>query len=483
MDTIISYSLTDTIFQSYHETGNPKVATRKTKLTWDEAASRWKKIYKGRVWYGKRGVKKSDETAYRQALADFEQWRGGIDLQVVKPNTEQYEQAIGIREEMVQICLFEGETEEHERLVKEIAWLKKNLARANPPKLTWDTPVVPDPLAEATVPERMKWYDRVDALRQHAKWTQPAEKDKMISKNIETFNSSRKNKVEAGQLAAKSFHSCAERLKIFLDFVGDMSIDNFNGVHLTAYFDHLMKIVKEKKYSIATAKGYFVAVKTFVNWLYDVEIIDAVPRIMKKLSIKLETKAVKTLSIPEVKQILDSAKGRAKLYILLMLNCGFTQIDIGDLSPDEIKNGRIIRKRSKTKAKDNVPVVNYLLWKETASLLEQYGQKQGERALLNAKGNPVRNLTLKGDKLHTNDSVRNALVALCDKANITCPPPKLFRKTSASLLFNNPVYRGLHQLFLGHSAGTVAEKSYVNTDDTILDDAIRFLGEQYGITE
>jgi len=111
LDTIISYSLTDTIFQSYHETGNPKVATRKTKLTWDEAASRWKKIYKGRVWYGKRGVKKSDGTAYRQALADFERWRGGIDLQVVKPNTEQYEQAIGIREEMVQICLFEGETE------------------------------------------------------------------------------------------------------------------------------------------------------------------------------------------------------------------------------------------------------------------------------------------------------------------------------------------------------------------------------------
>jgi integrase len=328
----------------------------------------------------------------------------------------------------------------------------------------------------------MKWYDRVDALRQQAQWTQPAEKDKMISKNIETFNSSRKNKVEAGQLAAKSFHSCAERLKLFLDFVGDMSIDNFNGVHLTAYFDHLMKKVKEKKYSIATAKGYFVAVKTFVNWLYDVEIIDSVPRIMKKLSIKLETKAVITLSIPEVKQILDAAKGRGKLYILLMLNCGFTQIDIGDLSPDEIKNGRIIRKRSKTKMKDNVPVVNYLLWKETASLLEQYGQKQGERALLNAKGNPVRNLTLKGDKLHTNDSVRNALVALCDKVNLKCPQPKSFRKTSASLLFNNPVYRGLHQLFLGHSAGTVAEKSYVNTDDTILDNAIRFLGEQYGIT-
>jgi integrase len=457
------------------------VATRKTKLTWDKAGLRWKKIHKGRRWYGKRGGKKSDDEAYRQALADFEQWRGGVDLQLVKPNAEQYEQAISIRDEMVRICLLEGETEDHERLAKEIAWLKKNYARTNPPKLTWDSPVVPDPLSNASVPERIKWYDRIDALRLQDKWIQPAEKDKTLSKNIEKFNSSRKSRVEAGQLAAKSYHSCAERLKAFLDFVGDMPIDRFNGVHLSAYFDHLMKMVKEKKYSVATAKGYFVAVKSFVNWLYDEEIIDTIPRIMRKLSFKLETKAVKTLSIQEVKQLLAAAKGKIRLYILLMLNCGFTQIDIGELSSEEIKNGRIIRKRSKTKAKENVPLVNYLLWKETASLLEQYRQKQGDRALLNARGKPVRELSLKGDKLHTNDSVRNSLVVLCNKANIPCPPPKLFRKTSASLLYNNPAYRSLHQLFLGHSANSVAEKNYLKPDDTILDEAIRFLGEQYGI--
>jgi hypothetical protein len=58
------------------------------KLGWDKAGKRWKKIYRGKPFYGKRGVKKSDDNARRLAEDDFENWRKETDkeLDVNKPS-------------------------------------------------------------------------------------------------------------------------------------------------------------------------------------------------------------------------------------------------------------------------------------------------------------------------------------------------------------------------------------------------------------
>ena len=94
----------------------------------------------------------------------------------------------------------------------------------------------------------------------------------------------------------------------------------------------------------------------------------------------------------------------------------------------------------------------------------------------------MRSLELKGeDKLHTNDNVRKALVALCERLGVPCPPPKLFRKTSADLLYNPETFAEHHDLFLGHTPATVATKNYVSPGESKLDSAIRWLGQQYGI--
>ena len=133
----------------------------KRKLTWDKAGQRWQKVYQGKTYRGPRGVSKSDPVAYQEALTGFEEWRGKISKPETydKPNGKTYKIAIELREEMLRFCELEklenhhglegGESgsvfsngpkpvplaEWQDRLKDELQWLRKNLARANPPPL------------------------------------------------------------------------------------------------------------------------------------------------------------------------------------------------------------------------------------------------------------------------------------------------------------------------------------------------------------
>ena len=50
-----------------------------------------------------------------------------------------------------------------------------------------------------------------------------------------------------------------------------------------------------------------------------------------------------------------------------------------------------------------------------------------------------------------------------------------FRKTSASLIHNEPKYRTFNALWLAHSPRSVADRHYNADDDTILDDCVAWL--------
>ena len=84
-----------------------------------------------------------------------------------------------------------------------------------------------------------------------------------------------------------------------------------------------------------------------------------------------------------IKTLLAGATDRDKLYLLLMMNCGFTQVDIANLKQDEVdfKAGTITRKRSKTQDYDKVPTVRYPLWKTTLALLKVFHDQKGDLVL------------------------------------------------------------------------------------------------------
>ena len=458
------------------------------KLTWDKHRKRWKKIYRGHQLYLGSGGGKSDAESYRLALEEFERRRAEIDQEAEnkKPHRKDYETAIRLREQMAEWCVLNGgHDREHDAVVEEIRTLRRLFAKASPPPLNKpDSPWV-DPLVDKSASEHIDWYDRLDCLKAYHKWNRTADPDKAMAAHIDNYVNARRLEAQAGQISAKRFACLLAHLNYFKQFLGSVAIDNFGAKHLAAYHQHLLDKIRSGDYSPAYAKSRLTDVKTFVRWLTSNDITDNPPRNLGTLKIELEYTEPKTLTIPEVKALLAGATGRTKLYLLLMLNCAFTQKDIGDLKPSEIdwQQGRIVRKRSKTKKRQTAPVVNYKLWAETFRLLQEFGKRAGERVLLNAAGNPVRTLAFKddSDKLQTNDSIRKALGTLTERLHVEKPAPKVFRKTSSNLLYNHLQYRLFHQLFLGHAVTSVAETHYVANNATILDGAIDWLADQYGI--
>ena len=82
----------------------------KRKLTCVNAGQRWRKIFKGQVFYGKRGVQKSDDAAYRQTLEEFEKRCGKISKPETysHPHGQPYKAAIKRREDMLRVCELEN---------------------------------------------------------------------------------------------------------------------------------------------------------------------------------------------------------------------------------------------------------------------------------------------------------------------------------------------------------------------------------------
>ena len=62
-------------------------------------------------------------------------------------------------------------------------------------------------------------------------------------------------------------------------------------------------------------------------------------------------------------------------------------------------------------------------------------------------------------------------------------PFKLLRKTSATLIHSNPQFRGLDPLFLGHAPASIAERHYVATSKSALDEALVWLRSEYRVME
>ena len=122
---------------------------------------------------------------------------------------------------------------------------------------------------------------------------------------------------------------------------------------------------------------------------------------------------------PEVQALLAAASGRIKLYLLLGLNCGFTQFDIARLRRDEvdIDRGYLTRKRTKTTRFVDVPTVAYKLWSPTLDLLKSSltpDQPDQPLALLNEDGRPLKRewIGTDGEKKRA-DNIRTAYERLC----------------------------------------------------------------------
>ena len=203
-----------------------------------------------------------------------------------------------------------------------------------------------------------------------------------------------------------------------------------------------------------------------------------------------------------------------QLYLLLLLNCGFTNVDIGTLLKSEVRldEGRIVRQRTKTRRHEHPPLVNYKLWPRTARLLRSKlnPDPASDLALTNRAGGPlcVSKLVVENGKtretvwcslLRRWGTMKNAKPKLPGKEpespdnqpKLPSTKPKLpdkqlmfLRKTGSTKLRSDIRFLSLVPLYLGHSFETMADKHYNAFDGQPyppLDEAIEWLGKEFKI--
>jgi integrase len=312
-----------------------------------------------------------------------------------------------------------------------------------------------------------------------------------VRQAVDAYLTSQAARVKVGAISAGYYALQSRCLDHFARHVGPQTaIANITGRTLDSYHTALLQAMADGWTADYTA-AYVRSMRSFIRWAAECDYLETLPKNIgsKRLTIETKPKKVKTFTNDELRLLLTHAPDRTRLFLLLMLNTGATQKDVSDLIPDEIdwKEGRIIRKRSKTADAEGVPEVSYPLWPETFALLKQYGNQSGDRVLCNRNGTPLWVEKLNGKKgVSKTDSIRLAYGRLVRRLKAqgiltTTKTLKIFRKTSPSRLENSRQYPVCARHFLGHAPRGVSDRSYLELTQDTFDAGVQWLRNEYGI--
>ncbi len=458
---------------------------RKLELTPMPSSNRWRKKYKNHIYYLPGCKSKSDYEGYRLALVAWRAKKAEIDAN--DPNNQAYEQAIRIRKDMVRVCHSYENDELSSQLQMEITQLRKQNAARNPPKLT--TPEI-DPLRRFPLDEQVLWMERLRQLQvldEVAEESRRASRahDKSIEGNIDRFLQRMQVRALGREISLGRYDAYRCCLDHFKKWVGGTNeIDFITARTLLDYHTYLLEEVS-RGMSRAYASGHVGTVRRFIRWCWTLDLLPLPKNIDdKEITISVPNPPIKVFTVDEFKSLLSGASSSTRLYLLLMLNCGYQQQDIAELKRQEIdwERGRIARKRSKTGNHANVPIVEYRLWDETFALLKKHGRTDTELVLLNQKGGPLKAEMLVNGKIKKIDNIRSAYNRLVHKLKMNpMKPLKVIRKTGASKLAEHPEYGRFDRLYLGHAPTSIKDKHYVQTPQNLFDEAILWLGKQFDL--
>lgn len=235
-------------------------------------------------------------------------------------------------------------------------------------------------------------------------------------------------------------------------------------------------------WSTPYAKEVFTVARCFVRWLVERNVIDTPPRNLesRRFTFGAMSKKIETWTVEEVQRVIGEASGKLRLAMLLQLNCGMSQKDVSDLLDSEVnwREGRITRKRSKTRDREGTPTVCYRLWPETFTLLKEHRSEQA-RVLLTKSGKPFVYKRLVNGCFHAVDSFGDLYRRLQKRLDFR-KPMKQLRKTSATILESHETYGRLTSLFLGHAPASLKDRHYADVPQRLFDEGVLWLGRQLG---
>ncbi len=348
-----------------------------------------------------------------------------------------------------------------------------------------------------------KWKER---LRQLDQVGQPKKRlPQTVGYQIKRFLGFKAAQAAADELAPTTWGDLAEKLSRFEEWAGSNThVSTINGSTIKGYYQHLCRLRAEGKIGRVRGHNLFQAAKQWIRWAWreeDVE-LDNVPRNISDPELRFtthlddstgrrkQTRTEQLFTKDELRTVLKVLPEKPSLYVLLCLNCGFTQGDLATLRKDELRltEGRIVRQRSKTRRHPNPPVVNYKLWPDTLRLLTKHISRHAELVFLTRRGTPLivsKMVKKNGVDHHVRYDTVCRMYNRLRKKHPELPDKslKFLRKTGATRIRGDMRYMALNQLYLGHSHQTIADKHYNAFDGqpyAPLDEAIAWLGSQFG---
>ncbi|MGO8748663.1 MAG: tyrosine-type recombinase/integrase [Thermoguttaceae bacterium] len=335
---------------------------------------------------------------------------------------------------------------------------------------------------------QVKWMDRYNTIRKDERTEDTVPFDNTIRSYIGNFLELKKAQFQARNKIG-SFFSMKQWMDCFRNWVEPYAdITTLNETLWERFYVYVAGKVANNDYSPATAKTYFGTARSFIRHCWERRLIE-LPRNLtsRQLVFAPPIKEPILFTSEEIGTYLGAATDKLNLYILLMLNCGMYGNDIANLTQTEVDwdNGRVFRKRSKTRHKsENVPKVDYPLWKETFSLLKHFRSNHPTLVLVNENGETLVDETEVAGKWNRKNNVKTEYFRL-QYRKLKLPkgerkPLKSLRKTGATLL-EQSIYGRFSEHYLGEAPSTMASRHYVHKNGPEFDEAILWLGKQLGI--
>ena len=495
-------------------------------LSWFEPRKCWKKYHDGEVKYFKQP---NSAEGYEAAVLEYHSWLH--QRKHARPFGAEYEHHIGLLRQCLDWYGRFGTPKDEEDLHAEIAKLVTDLeatyASEDPLPPVFDR--LPDGVTISEkeliltfcsggiagsdgVPTSFDkrfgslgwsppgvWQERIRQLGTLA--SHQRKQPQTVEHQVQRFLDFKETQVRGGVLKARTWGTLAERLPIFVNWIKPGThVGTINGTTITEFYKWLL----QQSWGQERRKGIFTTARQWIRWAWrqdDVELENLPKNIdsrefvflthLDETGVAKKTRTELLWTLDEFRQTLEIVPEEFQLYLLLMLNCGFTSIDVETLLKSEVrlKEGRIVRQRTKTRRHEHPPVVSYKLWPRTARLLKSQLSSHPILALTNRAGNPLSVSKLIVKNGITRESVWSTLRRRYGNMKKTKPQlpdkqMKYLRKTGSSKLRGDRRFFSLDSMYLGHSWVTIADKHY-NTFDgqpyAPLDEAIEWLGKEFQI--
>lgn len=344
------------------------------------------------------------------------------------------------------------------------------------------------------------WQERIRQL--NALTAHQRKLPQTVEHQVRRFLDFKEMQVRGGVLKARTWGTLAERLPIFVNWIRPGThVSTINGTTLTEFYKWLL----QQPWGQERKKDIFNTARQWIRWAWrqdDVELehlpknIDSREHVflahLDGTGVAKKTRTELLWTPEEFRRTLDIVPKDFQLFLLLMLNCGFTNADVGALLKSEVrlKEGRIVRQRTKTRRHKYPPVVSYKLWPKTLRLLRAHLSSHPTLALTNRAGGPLSVSKLVEKDGETQETVWSSIIRRWGQMKNAKPKLpdkqlKYLRKTGSSKLRSDRSFMSLDSLYLGHSWVTIADKHYNAFDGqpyAPLDEAIEWLGTEFKIS-